>query len=106
MFERTSISEAPPAFFRFKQDESRLVRVEFLWTLAQFAAFEDFVDVDLNGGMRAFNMRHIADGQLRSLWTRIAGPYTFAPQPDSLTLYRVTFDVQVFWRVARAVDWS
>lgn len=106
MFERTAISEAPPAFSRFKQDESRLVRMEFMWTLSQFAVFEDFVADDLNGGMRTFNMRHIADGRLRSLWTRIASPYTFVPQADSVTLYRVAFDAQIFWRVARPVDWS
>ncbi len=106
MFERTTISEAPPSFFRYKADERRMYRVEFIWTLSQLSAFETFFNDTLNKGIRWFMMRHTTDGQPRSIYCHIAEAYTITPQPDRLDLYRVAFTVMSFWRVAKSPDWS
>lgn len=106
MFDRTTVGEAPTAFLRTRHDEKRVYSVEFIWTLGQLAAFEDWFINTLNSGMRSFMMRHITSGILEPLMCHFSTVYIVTPQQDHANLFRVGFDLTAFWRVGASPDWS
>ena len=99
MFTRSSVVEGAPAFARSRHDEARIYTLPFIWTRAQWRAFEEFVDVTLGGGLAAFMMDQLADGQPRPMYCVLNGAPTITPQQDRTDLYRVSFSVTAFWRV-------
>lgn len=107
MFERSG-QDMPgaPSFIASRRQEGRICNVEFLWSTDQLAVFEEFLAVDLAGGLAGFMMDQLADGQLRPMFCNYAGAYQLAPHPDHLGLSRATFQVTAWWRTAASPDWS
>ena len=101
MFTRTAIAEHPPLFRRARHDEKRVCAMEFIWTLEQMQAFEDFIEDDLGGGLAGFMMKQTGGGTMVPMYCQFSSPIAQIPVQDRTDRYRVTFSVDAFWRIGK-----